>query len=356
MARSVMSGMVMQGVVACLPLQEVFNNRDYPWFDAGEIRKITALAGIKSRRIVDSETCTSDLCQAAAERLLTALQWEPSSVDCLILVTQTADYVMPPSSCFLQDRLGLSESCATLDIALGCSAYVYGIWVAHSLLAAGGCKRVLLLAGDTPSKYVNPKDRTTALLFGDAGTATALESVPGTKVPPAHYLLMTDGKGWNHLIVPGGGFRERFPGERTKFCVSMDGAQVFDFTRNRVPTLIEDMLAFSQQTVTDYDSFVFHQANEYLIKFIASKSGIPMDRVPLHLDQYGNTSAASIPLTLALAGPRPRPDARYSRVMLLGFGVGLSWGACSMSIPESCLFERIEYRQRACSEETVSEA
>ncbi|MCI0418820.1 MAG: ketoacyl-ACP synthase III, partial [Acidobacteria bacterium] len=173
MARSVMTGMAMRGIVACLPEREVFNDRDYPWFEAGEIRKVTAMVGAKSHRAADEATCTSDLCRAAAAKLLEGVGWQPSSVDGLIMTSQTFDYIMPPTSCLLQQALGLPESCASFDVALGCSAYVYGLWLANSLLASGACHRILLLAGDTPSKFVNPHDRATALLFGDAGTATA---------------------------------------------------------------------------------------------------------------------------------------------------------------------------------------
>jgi len=337
MARSVMTGMTLRGTVACLPEREVFNERDYPWFEPMEIRKVTSMVGVKSHRAVDETTCTSDLCQAAAARLLAGVGWQPESVDGLIVASQTFDYVMPPTSCILQHALGLSESCASFDVALGCSAYVYGLWLANSLLVSGACHRILLLAGDTPSKFVNPRDRATALLFGDAGTATALEagSNPGN---PAHYLMYTDGKGARDLIIEGGGFRNRFPKQPDQYCVSMDGGHIFDFTRSRVPALIEEMLAFAGRSASDYELFLFHQANEYLIKFIASKSGIPLSKVPLQIQQFGNTAAASIPLTLAVAGSPSDGGGETFAAMFLGFGVGLSWGAVSLTIPRNSFF------------------
>jgi 3-oxoacyl-[acyl-carrier-protein] synthase III len=336
MASSVMTGMTLRGVVACLPEREVSNERDYPWFEPTEIRKVTSMVGVKSHRAVDEATCTSDLCQAAAARLLAEIGWKRESVDGLIVTSQTFDYVMPPTSCILQDRLGLRESCASFDVALGCSAYVYGLWLANSLLVSGACKRILLLAGDTPSKFVNPRDRATALLFGDAGTATALEA-GGMTAKPAHYIMGTDGKGAKDLIVEGGGFRNRFPQEPEKYCVSMDGGHIFDFTRSRVPALIDEMLTFADRPASSYDLFLFHQANEYLIKFIASKSGIPLSKVPLQIRQFGNTAAASIPLTLAVSGP-PSGDGESVDAMFLGFGVGLSWGAASLTILRSAFF------------------
>jgi len=336
-----MKGMLICGVVSCIPASEIQNDRDYPWFEPSEIRKVTTMAGIKSRRKADESTCTSDLCAAAATKLLNNLGWDPASVDGLILVTQTSDYVMPSTSCMLQHRLGLSQSCASFDVSLGCSAYVYGLWLSNSLLMAGACHRMLLLTGETPSKFVNPKDRATALLFGDAGTATALETSQEAMV--AHYIMMTDGKGAADLIVPGGGFRNRFPRDESQYCVAMDGGHIFDFTRSRVPSLIQDMLDFSGKEIASYDYFVFHQANEYLIKFMASKAGINMIKVPLSIDRFGNTGAASVPLTLTLAG-LPKVNKEYFDVMFLGYGVGLSWGAVSISVPKSCVLDNIEYQ------------
>jgi 3-oxoacyl-[acyl-carrier-protein] synthase III len=338
-----MKGMAMRGVVSCVPETEVCNDRDYPWFEASEVRKVTAMVGVKSRRKADDQTCTSDLCGHAAYKLLNGLGWSPGSIDGLILVTQTPDYIMPSTSCLLQHELGLSESCACFDVSLGCSAYVYGLWLANSLIASGATRRVLLLCGETPSKFVNPKDRATALLFGDAGTATALEF---TEVPEliAHYIMKTDGKGAQDLIVPGGGFRDRFPEDRSKCCVSMDGGHIFDFTRSRVPEIIQEMRDFSQKDVEAYDYFIFHQANEYLIKFIAGKAGINMEKVPVFLGKFGNTGAASVPLTLSLAGA-PNESRDFFEVMFLGFGVGLSWGAVSMSIPKTCLFQNLVYER-----------
>lgn len=342
MAQASMTGMAVRGIVGCIPPKEVFNETDYPWFEPAEIKKVTAMAGIKSRRVADPDTCTSDLCQAAAARLLARVGWDPSTVDGLILVTQTQDYVMPSTSCVLQHKLGLPETCAAFDVNLGCSAYVYGLWLANSLLLAKACRRILLLTGETPSKFVDPKDRTTALLFGDGGSATALEASEGTE-PPAHYVMMTDGRGAGDLIVPGGMFRERFPEDRTRNFVHMEGPRVFDFTRNRVPPLIKDLLALSGTRTDEYAYFIFHQANEYLIKFLAGRAGISMDKVPLSIGAFGNTGAASVPLTLALAGPPPGTGGKPYRVMLLGFGVGLSWGGVSLQLPADCLVDHFTY-------------
>jgi len=341
MPKMKLQGMSMKGIVACVPEHEVSNEKDYPWFEPSEIRKVTAMVGVKSRRVVNGKTCASDLCGAAAARLLQKIDWAPESVDGLIVVSQTFDYIMPATSCMIQHQLGISINCACFDVALGCSAYVYGLWLANSLLACGACKRILLLAGDTPSKFVNPKDRATALLFGDAGTATALEAEPSDS-STAHYIMYTDGAGARDLIIEGGGFRNRFPEQPEAYCVTMDGGHVFDFTRNRVPALITEMFELSGMTAENYDWFVFHQANEYLIKFIASKSRIDMQKVPLSIRNFGNTSAASVALTLAVAG-LPAGTQELLNVMFLGFGVGLSWGAASMAVNRSLLLDHFVY-------------
>jgi 3-oxoacyl-[acyl-carrier-protein] synthase-3 len=218
------------------------------------------------------------------------------------------------------------------------------MWLANSLLVSKACRRILLLTGETPSKFVDPKDRTTALLFGDAGSATALEATDAPDAS-AHYVMMTDGKGAEDLIVPGGMFRERFPEDRSKFFVHMDGAHVFDFTRTRVPPLIRDLLALSGTKPEDYAWFIFHQANEYLIKFLAGRVGISMEKVPLSIGEFGNTGAASVPLTLAVAGPPSGITEGTYRVMLLGFGVGLSWGGVSLRLSVDCLVDRFTFSE-----------
>jgi 3-oxoacyl-[acyl-carrier-protein] synthase-3 len=342
MTDSVMAGMAFRGIVSSVPRTETVNARDYPWFDAGEIRKITAMVGIHSRRVADASTCSSDLCCSAGRRLLELLSWPPESIDGLILVTQTPDYIMPPSSCLIQNKLGLPKTCASFDVSLGCSAYVYGLWLANALLASGGCHRILLMAGDTASKYVNPRDRTTALLFGDAGSATALEKTSDPAMQ-ARYILNTDGTGAQDLIVPGGGFRTRFPKEDSECWVFMNGAHIFDFTRTRIPELVNQMLAYYGAEPRSHDLYIFHQANQYLVNFIARQCNLESSRVPLFLKNFGNVSAASIPLTFSLSR-LPPADGRPCQVMFIGFGVGLSWGAVSLPVPSECRFDHIEYQ------------
>ncbi len=284
--------------------------------------------------------CTSDLCQVATERLLKKLEWTSESIDALIFVTQTPDYVLPATSCSLQRRLGLSKRCAVFDVNLGCSGYVYGLWLAARILDGIGFRRALLLVGDTISRIVSPSDRSTAMLFGDAGTATALERSDDSF--DMLFELGSDGSGENSLIVPAGSFRcpstyetgirsEREGGNlRSDEDLFMDGAEVFNFTTREVVPLIQNILARRGWSTEELDALVLHQASQFILKHLAKRLGLPDEKVPSTLAHYGNTSSASIPLTMVAAlGDRVATGAL--RLLLAGFGVGWSWGAVTLN-------------------------
>jgi 3-oxoacyl-[acyl-carrier-protein] synthase-3 len=283
---------------------------------------------VAERRLAGPTLCASDLCLEAGRNLLRDLGWDAASVDSLIFVSQTADYALPATACGLQHRLGLASSCAAFDVSLGCSGYMYGLWLAGSLLNSGAARRVLLLVGDTMTRLVSPLDRSAAPLFGDAGTATALESDSGD-TRSWTFALGTDGTGREHLIVPAGRLRipsseetrrrtEREGGNiRSDEDLFMDGAEVFAFTQRIVPKLVNGVLSAAGKTTSDIDHVVFHQANEFMLRFLAKKIG---------LKRFGNTTSPSIPLAMVTeleAALRSGP----LTVLLAGFGVGWSWGA-----------------------------
>ena len=266
-------------------------------------------------------------------------EWQPSSIDALVFVSQTPDYVLPATSCCLHDRLRLAKSCACFDVNLGCSGYAYGLWLASSLLAAGGASRVLLLAGDTISRTVSPEDRSVALIFGDAGSATLLEKRDGW--PSSSYVLGSDGRGRNNLIVPAGKFRQPAGPNTTKSVeqengnrrspenLYMDGAEIFTFALREVPSLFENLFEVSGWEPDEVDAYVLHQANRFMIDHLRKRMKLPKEKVVLALEQYGNTSVASIPLamTTTLAGEL---TSRELRLLLAGFGVGYSWGGAAI--------------------------
>lgn len=328
------------GISVAIP--EHFRSRveDEAVFGKEIVAKIQQHSGVLRRPATLSGLCTSDLCFAAAERLLENLNWSRESVDALIFVTQTPDYLLPATSCVLQQRLGLAKQCAAFDVNLGCSGYVYGLWLAGQILASASMRRVILLVGDTISRIVSPMDRAAALLFGDAGTATALEKTDDAAAMA--FELGTDGRGRDHLIVPAGSFRsprtdftllrtEREGGNiRSDEDLFMDGAEVFSFTIREVASLIRSVLSQVGWSKEFLDALVLHQANEFILQHLAKRLGLPREKVPSTLENYGNTSSASIPLTMVVSlGDRLKANAQ--RLVLAGFGVGWSWGAVALS-------------------------
>jgi 3-oxoacyl-[acyl-carrier-protein] synthase-3 len=342
MAQSIISGVAIRGVVTSVPDRTFNNVRDTAAFPRDEVRKVVAMAGVSERRTVDASTCSTDLCLEAAELLLQKLSWSRESIGGLILVTQTPDYFMPSSSCVLHKRLGLSKECAAFDLGLGCSGYVYGLWLASMMLKTGGLRRVLLLHGETPTRYASESDRAVSLLFGDAGSATALELDDRDDALPLYFTLRTDGAGADDLIVEAGGFRDRFCADPRAHYVKMNGANVFNFTINAIPPLIQDTLRLANRAIEDIDYFVFHQSNRFIIKHLITTCALPPDRVPIILDRFGNPGGPSVPLTITQGVPAADGGGRRW-LMLLGYGAGLSWGAALLPFPDEAVVGHVEY-------------
>lgn len=296
-----------------------------------DINKTIQSIGVKKRRVSDDTICTSDLCFEAAKKLLTELNWDPTSVDCLIFITQTPDYFLPSTSFVLQNRLGLIEASIVLDINLGCSGYVYGLWLISQIMRNSTIKRGLLLVGDTISKIVSDSDRATFPLFGDAGSATALEKNEKQKTK-MHFCLGSDGRGWGNLLVEKGNFRKPIE-QNEKPSLLMNGNEIFTFTLSRVPEVIESILSDAAWTKEEIDYFVFHQANAFMLNFLRKKLKIPTEKFPMILEDFGNTSSASVPLTLVTADfINP-----MRKMVLAGFGVGYSWAAAAIQWQQEML-------------------
>ncbi|WP_411705140.1 3-oxoacyl-ACP synthase III family protein [Edaphovirga cremea] len=328
----VVNNVRIEGVACSMPenVSEVSDLAER--FGEENVQKIMASTGVFRRHVVDSE-CSSDLCVAAAERLIADLAVDRASIDTLIFVSQTHDHTLPATACILQERLKLSLGVAAFDVALGCSGYVYGLWLASSLISGGGSRRVLLLVGDTISKIVSDKDRSVAALFGDAGSATLLQYDAAAQ--PISFALGTDGHGANNLIVPAGGFRDRNggvseinePDVRGPFDLFMNGAEIFAFTLARVPSLVRALHESRTDKGDAIDHYVFHQANKFMLEHLAKRMKLPREKVIVDLESVGNTSCTSIPLALSLANLEK--DRRISGLMMLaGFGVGYSWAGC----------------------------
>jgi 3-oxoacyl-[acyl-carrier-protein] synthase-3 len=263
---------------------------------------------------------------------MTSLAWDPQSIDAVIFVTQSPDYFLPSTSCLLHRDLGLSDGCAAFDVGLGCSGYPYGMWLAALMLEKKGFNRVLLLHGETPGRFASRSDRSVALLFGDAGSATALEASPEADRRCWWFSLHTDGAGWKDLVIEGGGFRERFPSDPRKCFVTMNGANIFSFAVRRVPPLIEETLAGGNIDKASIDYFIFHQSNRFIMRHLANKIGIAESKIPLSIEEYGSAGGPSIPLTVT-QGKLVRPSDRALQLLLVGYGVGLSWGSALVDLP-----------------------
>jgi 3-oxoacyl-[acyl-carrier-protein] synthase III len=341
MARMRIGGARVSAVVTCVP-ERVFNNlTDTTEFTKEEVRKVVGMAGVKRRRLVEEGVCSSDLCLAAAREALDLAKWAPETVDALIMITQTPDYFLPSTACVIQRELGLSDGCAAFDVGLGCSGYPYGLWLAGMMLGSGGLHRVLVLHGDTPSKYSDKADRSVSLLFGDCGSATTVERNDSGNGGEWFFAHHTDGTGYRDMIIEAGGFRERFSEEVRKHYVTMNGANVFNFTIKRIPALVEETLSFSGVAKEDVDYFIFHQSNEFIIRHLAKKLGLELDRIPLTLEEFGNAGGPSVPLTMTKGG-LDREKGRDLCLMLLGYGVGLSWSSALITLEADAKLKHVE--------------
>ena len=336
------------GIAACVPEVCVSVSDIYKWGGSDAFVNTT---GISKRREADAATTSADLCLSASERLIEELGWSKSEIDALVFVSQTPDYVLPATSCLLQQRLGLSKECYTLDISLGCSGWVYALSVISSLMQNGTIKKGLLLAGDTPLKMSGKNDKSSYPLFGDAGTATAIEyseSTDGMK-----FVFNTDGSGAEAIIVRDGAYRNQVNEtsfidvkeeegiSRNRLNVELDGMSVFSFRISKAPKSVKQLCEHFQLSPEEIDVFTFHQANKMMNDMIAKKLKLPKEKVPCCLDEFGNTSCASIPLTL-VTRERERLTTSYLKHIACGFGVGLSWGSVYFETTNIVVPELIE--------------
>ena len=327
----------IQGIESYLPADIVTNadlNRRYPEWSVDRIAQKT---GIEQRHIAASDEHASDLAFHAAQKLFASGVCTAAEIDYILLCTQSPDYVLPTTACLLQQRLGIGQNAGALDFNLGCSGYLYGLGIAHGLISTEQARKVLLLTAETYSKYLDPGDRSSVTIFGDGAAATLIVAAPddGALLRPA-YVYGTDGAGADHLIVRGGASRKQ---ESTATLSAsgceplwMNGPEIFHFTLRVVPDCVRNLLQKAGMQVADVDLFVFHQANKYMLDHLRKKLEIPEDRFYLSLASCGNTVSSTIPIALESACREGRINAG-SKVMLVGFGVGLSWGATLLTWP-----------------------
>lgn len=327
----------VRGIAACVP-DRVEQNKDFGGLTPEKLQQYIDTVGVVERHcaIHDGSLCTSDLCFESAERLINDLGWKKEEINLLIFVSHTQDYKLPSTACILQDRLGLSKEAMAFDVPLGCSGFVYGIGIAGNILQSGHIRRGLLLVGNTQSVYASPEDKSTVLLFGDAGSAVALEYSEEADDILCHY--QTDGSGYEHLIVPDGGCRHPYSESstiyeefdegirRTRLHEKMNGSAVFQFAFFSVPKSLKALMKQYGITNEDVDYLLLHQANKFMCDGIAKKMKFPSGSVPSNIDRFGNTSGTSIPLLMVTELREQLQEGRL-RHLSCGFGVGLSLGS-----------------------------
>lgn len=311
-----------------------------------KIKRVIESSGFLNRRVVDSDITTSDLCCKAALNLISNTNTNPSDIDALIFVSYTGDYLMPATSYVLHNRLGLSEDCICMDIPQACSGYEIALYQAAMLVNAG-CKNVLLCVGDTFSKFSDMFRNNTAPVFGDAGTATLVTRDENAE--PWYFSINTDSTGYDALICKNGGFRNSFTKDKfyedgkPMYLASMDGARVFDFTMRRVQDSVSKILNYAKKETSEIDYFVMHQANKMILQNIALALDVSLEKMPIGtMTEYGNQCGASIPCTFSYM-IRDALQNNTNKVLLSGFGVGLSWANCILDINKIYCSSLIEY-------------
>jgi 3-oxoacyl-[acyl-carrier-protein] synthase-3 len=294
-------------------------------FPDWDSEKIFSKIGIKNRNIAKPEETIVDMAVEAIKNLVDETSLDLSTVDYLILCTQSPDFKLPTSACIVQDRVGLSKNCAAIDINQGCSGYIYGLSIADALVSSGNYKNVLLITSEAYSKIIHKEDRGNISLFGDGATASLISQDGEYRI--GKFNLGTDGSGFENLIVRNGGSKFAFDSnlENLDNYLFMEGSAIFDFTSKNIPSLVAENLEYNNILKENIEQFIFHQANTFMLSFLRKRINISTDKFLLNMENYGNTVSSSIPLAF-----KDYFYKGFNSVMLVGFGVGYSWGAVTL--------------------------
>ena len=342
------------GLSACVP-PDVEENLTLPIFESEtEARKVIHSTGIERRHIVRKGTTASDLAIPAILKLLKELKWDIDTIDALIYVCTSRDYIAPITSAILQDRLGLRKDCYCLDLPLGCSGWVYGMSNLSSILSHGELKRGLLICAETNSLNRSPKDKTVKPLFGDAATVTALEYDANWE-KPMQFSFGVDGSGYKAVWTEYGGTRnpitmdalkeiEIEPGViRRGIDMVVNGMDVFSFAIKIPPKSLKEFVEHYNIDLESVDYLFLHQANKYIDDRIRKRMELPEEKVPYCLQEYGNTNSASIPLTMVTCSAENLKE-QDAECIGCGFGVGLAWGNIHFYTKKLKVIELVTYQ------------
>lgn len=320
-------------------------------FEEKDIKMVMNASGVERVHVAKPDETASDLCFEAANYIFQKENFHKSDIDGLIFISQTPDYIAPATSVSLQNRLGLSIETVCFDISYGCSGYIYGLFQAAVLISSGACKNVLVLAGDTTTKLINPKDRAQRLVFGDCGSAT----IVSTGDSEIGFNIGSDGSGSETVIVPAGGFRMPSSDETKKEFVDsdgnvrslenlyMDGTAVFSFIIKRGQESINSILSFMNWKKDEVDFFALHQATKFTLSYLRKRLGIDINRAPTNIENYGNTGPTTIPLVLTdICHEKSGIDtSKWNKVIMSAYGVGLSWGSVACDLSNTKIYKPI---------------
>lgn len=340
----------ISAVASAVPLEIVKLENFAEKFGADYVEKYKAQTGVHQFRKTREHQTASDLAFAAAEYIIVQKAIDRSTIGALVFVAHSKDYWRPATACVLHKRLGLEKKCAAFDISLACSAVPYGLYAVGSMMETSDIDRALLLVGETPQKITNPDDKSSCMLIGEAGGAFLLEKGDGPEFGISG-ICKSFGGGYNAIILPGGGFRNpnapkdefiwQDGNKRSLYNVMMRGEDVFAFTISDVPKTFKEYFVKTEKTVDDFDCIAVHQANKFILQMLCKKLKCAPTKMPISLDRYGNTSAASIPIVLGDTYGEITEN-KDINVLMSGFGVGLSWGVCSAKINTKDIFPIIE--------------
>ena len=336
---------------AAVPRTVVKNYEQTKYFTAEQVKEVVDKIGIVERRFADENTCSSDLCFAAAQKLIADNQIDRSEIDLLVFISQTPDYRMPATSILLQERLQLSTQVMAFDMNLGCSAFLYGLSVVFGLMQSGSFRKALILDGETRSKVYSQKDRRTAFIFGDAGVAALIET--NAKFGKSYFSFNSDGSREEFIKIKAGGYRfpsseatlkekvvDEFGNIRNDEQGYMSGGDVFNFVIKEIPQDFKRMFEYANTTKENMDYFVFHQANSFINNYLAKKLKLDADKLPSTLHKFGNTSSVSVPLTIV---SELKSKLRNRETLFLSaFGVGMTWASAIIELCECRLSEIVE--------------
>lgn len=328
----------IKAIAYCLPEKKITNEKLAAEFPEWSAVKIAGKVGVNARHVAGKNETSTDLAIKAAEKLFNDCpSVEKEDIDFILFCTQSPDYHLPTSACLIQNRLGLRTDIGATDFNLGCSGYIYGLALAKGLIEGGIAKNVLLLTGETYSKYLHPKDKANRTIFGDAATATVVSIDGWGKIE--NFALGTDGSGAENLIVKTGCARNQSLKNDLTFdekgnpvssdFLFMNGPKIFSFTQKNVPVVVNKTLENNSLVMDDVNLFVLHQANSYMLEFLRKKMKIDDKKFVWFMSEVGNTVSNSIPIAMVEA---QKENKLHGNILLCGFGVGYSWGGVILNV------------------------